>query len=184
MDHAKKLFFIAVLPDEAIQEEVKKLKIDFRDRFGSGHALNAPAHLTLIPPFYWPHARIWEIKENLDRFAGEESSFAVKLENFGAFPPRVIFIDVVWNESLNALQERLLKNLDEKFRISERLRSGKPFNPHMTLAFRDLTRENFRRAWEEFGEKTFSRNFLINKVVMLIHEQKHWNILHQAIFRK
>jgi 2'-5' RNA ligase len=184
MLNPKKLFFIAVVPHEQLQEGIREIKLDFRERYGSGHALNSPAHLTLIPPFYWPMHQVNELMRSMDIFCREEIPFEVRLDNFGAFPPRVIYIDVVKNENLTGLYERLKVFMDVKWNIRERLHAKKPFNPHMTIAFRDLTREYFKQAWAEFKNKPFKEVFLVDKIVLLIHQQKYWEIQHQAYFGK
>ena len=184
MDTSKKMFFVAVMPPDPLQEEVRKIKLIFRDNYGSGHALNSPAHLTLIPPFYWPANLEPDLIRSLDQFSAGEAPFTVSLSGFGAFSPRVIFIDVALNDQLVGLQHRLKEFMDNQWRISERLRDNKPFNPHMTVAFRDLSRQNFHRAWAEFREKTFNDDFSVNKIILLWHDHKQWNVHHQAHFTK
>ena len=178
------MFFIAVLPHEELQERVRKIKLEIRDRYGSGHALNSPAHLTLIPPFYWPIHQVDDLTGSLDIFCRKEEPFEIRLNNFGAFPPRVIYIDVVKNETLHGLYERLKFFMAVKWDIRERKGVNKPFNPHMTLAFRDLTKENFKQAWAEYKNKIFSDDFYVDKIVLLIHQQNHWEIQHHAYFGK
>ncbi|MBR9997702.1 MAG: 2'-5' RNA ligase family protein [Cyclobacteriaceae bacterium] len=184
MDHSKKLYFLAVMPSGPLQEEVRDLKLIFRDKFGSGHALNSPAHLTLIPPFFWPLQRTDDLIRSLDRFSIPETPFEVELSRFGAFPPRVIYIDVHENLHLEQLQERLKNYLDDQWKISALLRGHKPFNPHMTIAFRDLSRANFHKAWTEFKNKSFNEVFIVDKIVLLNHHQKNWEVYHQAYFGK
>jgi 2'-5' RNA ligase len=184
MNNSKKMFFLAVMPPDLLQDEVKNIKLIFRDRYGSGHALNSPAHLTLIPPFYWPGHQEKDLIHSLDNFCLTESPFQVQLNDFGAFRPRVIYIDVVENKKLARLHERLNNYLDDKWKINELLRGNKPFNPHMTVAFRDLTREKFNLAWEEFKNKSFNGVFSVNKIVLLMHHEKHWEVYHQAYFGK
>jgi len=178
------LFFLATVPPEDIQEKVKTIKLIFKNRFGSGHALNSPAHLTLIPPFLWPINKKKALIQSLDQFSRNESSFNVELKNFGAFVPRVIYIDVEAKNNLTDLRDRLEKYMDDKWNILKLLRGNKSFNPHMTVAFRDLTKENFRKAWPEFKDKDFGAAFHVDKIVLLMHQQKQWEIYHQSFFGK
>jgi 2'-5' RNA ligase len=180
----KNLFFLAVMPPEDIQEEVKNIKLEFKDQYGSEHALNSPAHLTLVPPFQWPAEKEAPLVQNLDHFCKDENTFEVALNGFGAFKPRVIYIDVKKNIFLSDLHDRLRNYLNENCIISELLREKKPFNPHMTVAFRDLTKDNFYVAWNEFKNKNFHALFTVDKIVLLIHRQKRWEVSHQSFFGK
>ena len=184
MGQNKNLLFLAVLPPENIQEEVKRIKLIFKNQYGAGHALNSPAHLTLIPPFLWPAEKETLLIESLDYFSQDEDSFDVELNGMGAFKPRVIYIDVGKNNFLNDLHGRLRNFLDDKWGISELLRGNKPFNPHMTVAFRDLTKDNFFTAWEEFKNKRFQALFSVDKIVLLIHHQNQWEVRHESFFGK
>lgn len=184
MSQNKNLYFVAVLPPEDIQEEVREIKLTFKNQYGAGHALNAPAHLTLIPPFQWPEEKETFLTESIDQFSQNENEFEVELNNMGAFKPRVIFIDVVMNQSLQGLYDRLRSYLDERWNISELTRGNKPFNPHMTVAFRDLTRDYFYKAWDAFKNKRYQARFTVDKIVLLIHRQKKWEICHLSSFRK
>jgi len=182
MGQNKNLFFLAALPPEDIQEEVRNIKLVFKNRFGSEHALNSPAHLTLIPPFKWPAEKEAQLMRSLDHFCMNEDIFEVELNGLGAFIPKVIYIDVMKNRLLADLHDRLRDYLDRKWNISELLQGRKPFNPHMTVAFRDLAKDNFNTAWNEFKKKTFHALFTVDKIVVLIHRQKHWEVSHQSFF--
>jgi 2'-5' RNA ligase len=108
----------------------------------------------------------------------------VELNAYGAFAPRVIYIDVKRNDRLADLHDRVKKYMDKEWNISDLLRGNRPFNPHMTVAFRDLSKENFYAAWPEFKYKDFNESFQVDKIVLLKHLQKRWDIFHQAFFGK
>lgn len=44
-------YFLAIVPDEAICDEVTILKEQLRDSFGLKYALRSPPHITLKMPF-------------------------------------------------------------------------------------------------------------------------------------
>ena len=56
------LFFIAVLPDEAIQAEVARFKHYAARHFKSSRALRSPAHITLFSPFRWPPDKLAQLE--------------------------------------------------------------------------------------------------------------------------
>jgi 2'-5' RNA ligase len=51
-----------------------------------------------------------------------------------------------------------------------------PFHPHLTVAFRDLKKPNYQLAWEEFKSKNFQAEFIADKITLLKHTGKVWEI--------
>jgi hypothetical protein len=47
----------------------------------------------------------------------------------------------------------------------------------MTVAFRDLTPENFEQAWAEFCDRQISFEFDSINLTLLKHEAQKWNVL-------
>ena len=164
-----KLYFIALLPDQAIRDEVTAFKQTARERFGSGHALRSPPHVTLIPPFRSEQTDF----TLLQPFAQAQPPFAVRLRNFDRFDSRVIFVHVEPEPSLSACQTRLVTFCRDHFGI--RL-DARPFHPHMTVAFRDLERSVFGEAWSYFSEQSYERSFRADAVTLLRHTEHGWAI--------
>ncbi|MFM7858912.1 MAG: 2'-5' RNA ligase family protein, partial [Flammeovirgaceae bacterium] len=54
---------------------------------------------------------------------------------------------------------------------------GQPFQPHVTIAFRDLRKPMFERAWEEFKHRNFKAEFTVDSIALLKHNGKHWNVI-------
>ena len=63
------LFFIAIMPNKELEEEVYAFKKYMASHFGAQHALKSPAHITLIPPFKWDLAKINPFQQNLTLFS-------------------------------------------------------------------------------------------------------------------
>jgi 2'-5' RNA ligase len=51
------------------------------------------------------------------------------------------------------------------------------FHPHITIAFRDLKKPTFYKAWEEYKSKTFSADFICNSFSLLKHQKDEWMVL-------
>ena len=168
------LFFIALLPTEDIQQEVTNFKLDCARRFNASHALKTPPHLTLIPPFPWPQARLGELGGALDDFANCQTTFEVKLQNFNYFQPRVIFVDVVENQQLEKLQLALFHHLKKSVGLEDE--RGNRFHPHMTIAHRDLKPGEFPKAWAHFSKIEYRRTFKAEKLTLLEHLNSRWEI--------
>lgn len=179
----EKLYFIAVIPsDEEIKREVTSIKQYFAENYESKAALKSPPHITLQMPFKWTENKLAALVESLDTFALENEPFKVQINNFGAFPPKVIFLNINPNKELADLQKRLTRMLQTNFNILHSTHGGKGFTPHMTVAFRDLRPQSFKQAWPQFQEKTFSVEFVNNSINLLKHNGKFWEVHHEFFF--
>ena len=166
----KSLYFIAVAPNGRLSSEIRTFQKDFADRFGSVKSYNNFPHITVVPPF-------WESLENenllIQKFISievGEKPFTIQLENFDSF-------DNVNNPVVFIKPKENLQFLEVAKKILESFGSKSKFNPHLTVAYRDLTRENYEKAWKEYSEKKFSAEFLIEKIGLYKHFNKKWNLL-------
>jgi len=168
------LYFIAIIPPPPVFEEALKLKVYFRDTYHSKASLNSPPHVTLHMPFRWKEKKEDELTETLNDFASRQAAFQLRLRNFSCFSPKVIFIDVETSEELNTLQLQLHKFCKKELNLYNASYKEQPFYPHVTLAFRDLKKPNFEKAWEEFREKAFNADFQVGEITLLKHTGKLW----------
>ena len=182
MDREFFLYFYALIPPVDIQANVTKVKLDFKERFEAVHSLKSPPHITLIPPFRYKLAFESKLIKTLDDFVADEETFNQKLKNFGFFPPRVIFIKVDESESLKSLFYRFKKHMDSELNVSSLTRGPIRFSPHMTVAHRDLTKENFNRAKPFYENKQISFEFEVNGINLLKHDGIRWEIIHTGNF--
>jgi len=171
----KLLFFIAILPNAKIQEEVTKFKKYLAENYDASHALTSPPHITLFPPFKWEAERKGKLRDLLDAFAAEEERFTVELKDFDCFAPRVIFVDVKHNELLQRLQHLLEARLESELDLQND-RPYEGFHPHMTIAHKDLKRHHFSDAWAEFSKRSYERSFEVEDITLLKHNGSHWEV--------
>jgi 2'-5' RNA ligase len=79
--------------------------------------------------------------------------------------------------------ERLQKNLERYFKRQLNLFNANykelPFHPHVTLAFRDLKKPNYQKAWEEYVDKNYQATFLASKIALLKHSGAVWEIFQE-----
>ena len=178
----KPLYFIAILPDAGIRAEVTRFKNYAAEHFKSSHALRSPPHITLFPPFLWAPEEKNRLVDNLRLFAQGERPFPVMLNNFNCFAPRVIFIDIQENTVLQGIQSRLEKQLKTTIGLSNP--SRRDFHPHMTIAFKDLRRSIFPKAWEYFSGLTYKRLFSADALSLLQHNGKIWTVYQEFSLSK
>lgn len=176
------LYFIGITPPVEIQREITRFKEYFRDTYGSGHALKSPPHITLVPPFRFPLLKEKTLINDLNDFVGRVETFSIRLENFNAFVPRVIFVDVKTNEKLRRLHEKISDLAAEHWGTTGDIKKARHFSPHITVAFKDLRKADFYAAWPEFRNKKISFEFIANSITLFKHNGKIWDKLFEAGF--
>ena len=176
LDTSNRRFFIAVLPPSEIQDYVNEIKQYFAETYDSRGAQKSPPHITLQPPFEWQLDDVPVLEQKLKAFADTRTLVPVNLSGFGAFAPRVIYINVLKAPELLALQKDLMEYVETSMGIVEKVSKTRPFAPHMTVAFRDLTKQNFRKAWSEFHNRPLEFDFTASQLTLLIHDGRRWNV--------
>jgi len=175
----KQLYFIAIIPPSPILEEAMELKNYFNDQYKSKASLNSPPHITLHMPFQWKEENENILIERLSSFTQTQNACEVTLLNFGYFKPGVIFIDIVRNENLDSIQKNLQRFCKKELNLFNATYKEGAFHPHVTLAFRDLKKSEFVKAWDEFREKKFNATFQVRSIVLLKHDGKRWQIFYE-----
>jgi 2'-5' RNA ligase len=170
------LYFIAIVPPSPVFEDALKLKEYFQENYKSKAALNSPPHITLHMPFRWRAEKEEKLIERLKDFARQQEPIKICLDGYSSFPPRVIFLNVVSSIPLATFQKELEKYCKRKLNLFNANRLDQPFHPHLTLAFRDLKKEAYRSAWEEFKKKEYKAEFIADKVSLLKHNGKVWTV--------
>ena len=180
--HASSLYFIALIPARLFQQKVTKIKQYIQENYQSGHALRSPAHITLHMPFKWRDDRLDSLTGPIADFSNGYPHFTIELKDFGSFSPKVIFIQVLENPKLNVLQHEVVSVARKKLKLENAQYRNRGFNPHMTVAFRDLKPALFRQAWEEFRHKQLAHSFEVESLFLLKHNGKTWDIFREFTF--
>ncbi|MDR6159761.1 2'-5' RNA ligase [Chryseobacterium sp. SLBN-27] len=160
----KKLYFIAIYPPQEIIDEVKIFKRDLALNYENSKALKNEAHVTLFPPFSREVEMEKDIHEAFQKINTNILPFEMNLNGFGSFAnPKnpVIYIKPEINDQLMSLYQRVR----EQFNFI-----NYSFNPHMTVGYRDLTYENYLKAWEVYRNKEYKTKFLVDKILLLRHD--------------
>ncbi|MBC7829469.1 MAG: 2'-5' RNA ligase family protein [Chitinophagaceae bacterium] len=175
------MYYIAILAPGEVNEKILQWKHFMRDRFGCIAALKSPAHITLISPFWMNKDFQFLLENNLKEFSNNQESFLIELTDFGSFKPRVIFVHVKQSDHLTilatALQNALLKN--PLFSIKESIRQ---FHAHITIANRDLHKNDFNTAWEYFKHKKYQASFPARGITLMKHTGLQWEPACTAVF--
>lgn len=175
-DDKIKLYFIALVPPSPIYEEALALKNYFKEHYNSKASLNSPPHITLHMPFRWKETKEDELVQKFESFTKRFDPIKVCLDNFSAFAPRVIFIEVIKTEALESIQKDVQRFCKKELNLFNANYKELAFHPHLTLAFRDLKKPVFKKAWEEFEKKEYKAEFIADKIALLKHTGKVWEV--------
>lgn len=174
-----RIYFIALLPNAEVGKEIIRLKQEFAEKYEAQRALRVLPHITIQVPFTANPELEKSLCPALTTFAASIPPFEIRLHGFGgcSFTRRkVLYINVEKNEGIVHIHQQMVAFLRKDFGFSHMLaRHG--FNPHISLAFRDLSDAAFNRAMEEYRPRPFDAAFQVRNLYLLRHTGTSWEIL-------
>ncbi|HEY1039627.1 MAG TPA: 2'-5' RNA ligase family protein [Bacteroidia bacterium] len=173
-------YFIAIVPPAEIGADIMAIKSEVAEQYNSKGALRSPAHITLHMPFLWEETKEQKLIDSLNGVK-HKTIPNIELNGFDHFGDRVIFINVVPNEELQNFQAALVRHVKVNLRLFNQDEDRRGFHPHVTVAFRDLRKQQFAVAWPEFQKRNFSAIFPLKEFSLLKHDGKQWNVLRTFI---
>jgi len=176
----EKLYFIAIIPPKHISEEITLIKHDFAKNYESERALKVMPHITLKAPFKIFESDHKSLVDWFEKIVIPVSEFPILLKDFGSFlNPEypVIFVHPEPSEVMNQLQKAIIQSFKNTFPGVKNQSTDLNFNPHMTVAYRDLKQEQFEKAWEIYKFKSFTAEFATEAFHLLQHDGTKWNII-------
>ena len=175
------LFFIAIVLPEEINRRVLEWKQYMLQQFGCKTALKSQAHITLIAPFEMQEQKEAAVRSALQNLSEQQKEFQVVLKDFSCFKPRVIFLNILRNDLLQGFKQSLEEYLLSLKTIPVK-KETRPFHPHITIANRDLKKDDFRAAWNYFEQEAFYACFPAKGISLLKHNGKSWIIVFTSSF--
>ena len=153
-----KKYFIAIVIPEPLFTEIEDVKQNLYEEHGLKGALRSPAHITLHRPFEWKEEKETILIERLTAFKFSQD-FTITLQDFAGFEPRVIYVNVLKNESLEELHRQLKNHAQKELKLLNEINDLRGFHPHTTVAFRDLKKPKFYELQKEFASKKLGGEF-------------------------
>lgn len=167
-------YFLAIIPSEPIYSLANNLKIHLKDKYNTKAALNSPPHITLHMPFRIKQKKESELVTQLNKTFQNREAFNMRLSGFGHFDERVLFINVFKTQALQDLTTDLKNAMKRSFNIFNADYKSRGFNPHLTIAFRDLKKKAFNEAWEELQSTKFEEEAEVAGFSLLKHDGSKW----------
>lgn len=180
MAPTNQLYFLAILPPFNVAMEINEFKQEFVEKYESSRALKSPPHITIIPPFFANQEIEKSIDVKIQGLAKKINSFSVSLNNFGHFDEKVIYVGVEKNAHLQKLYKLTLDFISQlNLELSA---NANRFHPHVTVAFRDLAKQNFNKAWAHFSTREYAASFSALGLHLLKHDGVVWQPIREYNF--
>lgn len=174
-------YFIGLLLPPAFESQINMLKQGIAAQFQVKFALLSPAHLTLKMPFRYKEAKERELGLRLTTLLETQAPFQLQLAGIGHFGRRNIHQQVAPSESLVQLQTMLRSFCKRSLHLVEEL-SDRNFQPHVTLAYKDLKPTHFEEVLAFARENAGHGVFLVEQAYLLKKVEGRWKVVAPLIF--
>jgi len=172
------LYLVCLVPPVSIVEDIDEIRNYISEKFNVHESLKRPAHITLYPPVKLSSLaaenRFFKSLED----ASFNTPFTQVLRNFNAFPEHTFYLDVAQNEGIMNLEKQISKALQPLKLIEKK----EKFNPHLTLAFRDI-KAVFTQIMADFKDRKFKREFQVAFFSVYKHQDKRWQPYKEFAFK-
>ncbi len=173
---SRQMYYIALLCPPEVNERIQQFKLWMKEQFGCVIALRSPAHITLVPPFWFGEEREHALLTALYAFKSGKKELQIELNGFAHFGKKVLFIQVnsgpELNEMKNLVNDHFIQSFPGKIK-----KDGRPFHPHVTIATRDMSPGHFFKAWGYFFNKKFAETFSVHVITLLKLSPGKWNVI-------
>lgn len=178
------LYFIAIIVPDVVAAEIDIFKYDIRDNYGSKAALKTVPHITLKAPFKLPAEMHKGLEEWFHNIPHSSSPFHIGLENFGCFDnsyTKVIYVKPQLSAELKQLQANIIDSFSAAYPQIRMSTHEHEFTPHITIAYRDLTPENFEKAWPIYKDSQYASSFTCRSFCLLKHNGIKWEVVNEKL---
>lgn len=170
------MYFIAVLCPPELDKKVLQYKLWMKEQFGCTVALKSSAHITLVPPFWLENESEIQLLNSFHAFTSDMQDIQIYLNGFGHFSKRVLYVKVELNPALEELKLQAENYFTAAFNKAIR-KEERVFQPHVTIASRDMTPSAFYKAWEQVSIQNFTFSFSANKITLLKLSPGKWDTI-------
>lgn len=177
-----KMFYMAIVLPPELNELILRFKEYMLERYECKVGLKSPAHITIVPPFWLLPEREEGLRSDVELLAGRLHTFPLSTNNFAAFKPRTIYIDVVHSAALDDVKKQADQFFGERPQYGIKI-ENRPFRPHITIATRDLHKAAFAEAWEHFKNKEFKKDWMVEGLSLLRHNGRSWDVIQTSRFQ-
>lgn len=164
----KYLYMTAIIPPAELETEIRQLQHAFSEIYGSAAALRPPVHITVTPPCHLEEDEVKAFRNSAKSLHGL-TPFEIRVDGFDFFKSnRVLFLRVT--------QEALLQEIQKKLSSLLPVHETRPYRPHITVGYRDITKSAFKNIMNHYEARTFRAQFMVTEIQLWKHEEKKWRV--------
>jgi 2'-5' RNA ligase len=167
-------YLIAVLPPAEIASFARAAAKEFSQRFQSHASHKNIPHISMIGMTIPDESVVAGLRLAMRKMLSEYQPFKSILNGFDGFAEHTIYIRVMEQGPFRFLGEKLNQLIGDRLGR----KPGFVRNPHLTVAYRDLTRENFHAALPEFKARKYEALLEVNSVCLL-RQNYGWKLVEE-----
>lgn len=172
MDKDLELYYIALIPPQAIQNEVHEFQHIAEVKFETEVTIKSPAYITIVPPFSLSGYEVKQMVHNLSILLKESyKPIEVSVARFYHFDRRNIILEVHKGREIERLFNDLIVVTEA---ATHHHNNVAKFIPHITVANRDLTPDVFDKAYDYFNHITYGRDFVCETITLFHFKDGKW----------
>ena len=155
--------WVGVVLPKKISNEVLKIQKEIAKKYKTHHSLesNIGPHFTITHQENVNERNLNKIEKIVEEISKKTRPFKINIKGICRFNKnRVIYARVLKPNELNSLN----KNLSYRLGKFGKIRLLRLFTPHITLVYKDITNENFKKVFKKFKNKEISYEFELNKL--------------------
>ena len=168
--------FIGVLAPEDITETLESCRRYMSQKYGCQSGYGTPIHITLVPPFRLPEEHTTkELAAAIQQgvLAGGFSGFDAHVNGFDAFGDRTIFAKVEASKAWVDLRDKVLSAVLAAVPGATK-KDTRPFQPHLTVANRDIPAGASTEALQTFNELNLAEVFRVDNITVFERNGGRW----------
>lgn len=169
--------FLGVLIPEDITLTLEDCRRYMNEAYGCKSGYGTPIHVTLVPPFHLPEeystADLVQAIEKDVLIQAAQLKFDAHIDNFDAFGDRTIFAKVIRDEKWTALRDKVLAAV-LKAAPGCTKKDQRPFQPHLTVANRDIPAGVSKDALEVMNELNLVEDFPVDNITIFERKGGKW----------
>lgn len=175
-------YFLALVPEGKLQDQVTELKLLLKEEFNIKYALKSPAHITVKMPFSYNEQKENVLIGRLKDFVQNYDTMEMVIGGVKTFGDRVVYLNVEAGKDLYHFQSELKTFCKRELKLVDEL-SDRNYHPHMTVAFKDLKKHPIPNIIKVLESKPISEKFVVNHLFLLIRQNGRWEICSKMEFR-
>jgi len=169
--------FLGVLIPEDLTLTLEDCRRYMNEAYGCKSGYGTPIHVTLVPPFHLPEeyttADLVQAIENDVLSQAVQLKFDAHIDNFDAFGDRTIFAKVIRDDKWTALRDKVVASV-LKTAPGCTKKDQRPFQPHLTVANRDIPAGVSKDALEVMNELNLVEDFPVDNITIFERKNGKW----------